>query len=303
MPMTSSRVNRSAPGGRSSPGARARRSRAGGPGVLDHRPGRVVGRQLGGAQPVVADHAPLVGVGDRAPLQRLHGVERGGHRRAHPFRQIGRQVHAADVQPEAQPGGVEEPLAVSVPQFPAAHARLRLARRKMATRITQSAARPPDPGRRPGRRWPRIGAAGEGNDRMPDYDVIVLGGGSAGTRAAAAAAKAGARTLAVNEGELGGLCILRGCMPTKAMLASAHALHAATHTDPSGIRLEGRDRVDGRARVDRIFELPWYHPTLSEVMLTIGRDAAARIEDLAGFDVAGLPPGHESRPGQPDRSD
>ena len=69
---------------------------------------------------------------------------------------------------------------------------------------------------------------------MPDYDVIVLGGGSAGTSAAAAAVQAGARTLMVNDGELGGLCILRGCMPTKAMLASAHALHEATHIDPFG---------------------------------------------------------------------
>lgn len=79
---------------------------------------------------------------------------------------------------------------------------------------------------------------------MHDYDVIVLGGGSAGTSAAAAATKAGARTLMINDGELGGLCILRGCMPTKAMLASAHALHEATHTEPFGVRLEGRVTAD-----------------------------------------------------------
>jgi pyruvate/2-oxoglutarate dehydrogenase complex dihydrolipoamide dehydrogenase (E3) component len=75
---------------------------------------------------------------------------------------------------------------------------------------------------------------------MQDYDVIVLGGGSAGTSAARAAIQAGARTAMVNEGELGGLCILRGCMPTKAMLASAHALHEASHLEPFGVRLEGR---------------------------------------------------------------
>ena len=75
---------------------------------------------------------------------------------------------------------------------------------------------------------------------MHDYDVIVLGGGSAGSSAAAAATEAGARTAMINRGELGGLCILRGCMPTKAMLASADAVHAAERLEPFGARLEGR---------------------------------------------------------------
>jgi len=92
---------------------------------------------------------------------------------------------------------------------------------------------------------------------MPDYDVIVLGGGSAGTAAGRAAAMAGARTAVVNDGELGGLCILRGCMPTKAMLASAHVLHEAKRTEAFGVGLEGRvvphfDRI--MARKDRLVE-------------------------------------------------
>ncbi len=92
---------------------------------------------------------------------------------------------------------------------------------------------------------------------MPDYDVIVLGGGSAGTSAGRAAAMAGARTVVVNDGELGGLCILRGCMPTKAMLASAHVLHEAGRTEAFGVDLEGRvvprfDRI--MARKDRLVE-------------------------------------------------
>jgi pyruvate/2-oxoglutarate dehydrogenase complex dihydrolipoamide dehydrogenase (E3) component len=79
---------------------------------------------------------------------------------------------------------------------------------------------------------------------MTDYDVIVVGGGSAGSSAASAAQDAGARTLMINDGELGGLCILRGCMPTKSMLAAAHAIHEARNLDPFGARLTGGIEVD-----------------------------------------------------------
>ena len=67
------------------------------------------------------------------------------------------------------------------------------------------------------------------------YDVIVLGGGSAGTAAARTAAAEGASTVMFNDGELGGLCILRGCMPTKTMLHSAHLIHQARHHGARGI--------------------------------------------------------------------
>ncbi len=70
---------------------------------------------------------------------------------------------------------------------------------------------------------------------MEEFDVIVLGGGSAGTTAAKTAAAAGARTAMFNDGELGGLCILRGCMPTKTMLHTAHLLHHAGHHSTPGI--------------------------------------------------------------------
>lgn len=83
------------------------------------------------------------------------------------------------------------------------------------------------------------------------FDVVVIGGGSAGTSAAAAACAAGARTALVNDGELGGLCILRGCMPTKAMLASAHATSALERAGELGLRAEGRVTPDFRAIMER----------------------------------------------------
>jgi pyruvate/2-oxoglutarate dehydrogenase complex dihydrolipoamide dehydrogenase (E3) component len=70
-----------------------------------------------------------------------------------------------------------------------------------------------------------------------DYDVAVLGGGSAGYAAARTAAGAGLKTAVIEGGEeVGGLCILRGCMPTKALLYAAEVMHLAGHAGPWGIR-------------------------------------------------------------------
>ena len=70
-----------------------------------------------------------------------------------------------------------------------------------------------------------------------DYDVAILGGGSAGYAAARTAAGAGLKTAVIEGGkEAGGLCILRGCMPTKALLYAAEVMHLAGHAGPWGIR-------------------------------------------------------------------
>ena len=54
-----------------------------------------------------------------------------------------------------------------------------------------------------------------------DFDVIVIGGGSAGYAAANSAQSKGAKVAIIDKGPLGGLCILRGCMPTKTILRSS----------------------------------------------------------------------------------
>jgi pyruvate/2-oxoglutarate dehydrogenase complex dihydrolipoamide dehydrogenase (E3) component len=68
------------------------------------------------------------------------------------------------------------------------------------------------------------------------YDVAVIGGGSAGYAAARATAAAGLRTVVIEGGEeVGGLCILRGCMPTKALLYSAEVMHMAKQAHLFGV--------------------------------------------------------------------
>jgi pyruvate/2-oxoglutarate dehydrogenase complex dihydrolipoamide dehydrogenase (E3) component len=72
-----------------------------------------------------------------------------------------------------------------------------------------------------------------------DYDLAVIGGGSAGYAAARTAAAEGLKTAIIEGGkEVGGLCILRGCMPTKALLYAAEVMHLASHPQPWGIRAE-----------------------------------------------------------------
>ena len=66
--------------------------------------------------------------------------------------------------------------------------------------------------------------------RQFDFDVAVIGGGSGGYAAARTAAAAGLRTVVIEGGkEVGGLCILRGCMPTKALLYAAEVRHLAQY--------------------------------------------------------------------------
>jgi dihydrolipoamide dehydrogenase len=72
-----------------------------------------------------------------------------------------------------------------------------------------------------------------------DFDVAIIGGGSGGYAAARTAASAGLKTVVIEGGEeVGGLCILRGCMPTKALLYISEVLHLAKNSAPFGIRAQ-----------------------------------------------------------------
>jgi pyruvate/2-oxoglutarate dehydrogenase complex dihydrolipoamide dehydrogenase (E3) component len=73
---------------------------------------------------------------------------------------------------------------------------------------------------------------------MTHYDFIAIGGGSAGFNAARLAVSHGLKTAVVDGAkELGGLCILRGCMPSKTLLYMAEVLHLAQKGDTFGLKI------------------------------------------------------------------
>jgi pyruvate/2-oxoglutarate dehydrogenase complex dihydrolipoamide dehydrogenase (E3) component len=87
----------------------------------------------------------------------------------------------------------------------------------------------------------------------PEFDVVIIGGGSAGFAAGRTASSLGAR-VAIIEGaeEVGGLCILRGCMPSKALLESGHRLHAIERAEEFGLEAKAvqadMERIQARKR-------------------------------------------------------
>lgn len=67
------------------------------------------------------------------------------------------------------------------------------------------------------------------------YDLIVIGGGTAGLVASAGAAGLGARVALVERARLGGECLWTGCVPSKALIASARTAHDAAIAERLGI--------------------------------------------------------------------
>jgi pyruvate/2-oxoglutarate dehydrogenase complex dihydrolipoamide dehydrogenase (E3) component len=86
---------------------------------------------------------------------------------------------------------------------------------------------------------------------MNNFDFVVIGGGSAGYAAARTAASAGLRTAVVDgSDELGGLCILRGCMPSKTLIESANRLQQIREAGEFGLSTTGAT-YDGTAIIAR----------------------------------------------------
>jgi len=112
-----------------------------------------------------------------------------------------------------------------------------------------------------------------GKDR---YNLVVIGAGTAGLVTAAGAASLGARVALVERAELGGDCLNVGCVPSKALLRSAHAVTEARESGSLGVRIEGEVSADFTAAMSR----------MREIRARIApMDSVARFSDELGVDV------------------
>lgn len=105
-----------------------------------------------------------------------------------------------------------------------------------------------------------------------EFDICVIGAGSGGLSVAAGASQMGASTVLIERARMGGDCLNYGCVPSKAMIAAAHAAHAARRAPDFGVNAGAPD-VD----FNRV------HDHVHDVIATIApHDSVERFE---GFGV------------------
>ncbi|HKG57780.1 MAG TPA: dihydrolipoyl dehydrogenase [Candidatus Limnocylindrales bacterium] len=93
-----------------------------------------------------------------------------------------------------------------------------------------------------------------------DFDVVVLGAGTGGYTAAFRAAQLGLKVALVDEDKIGGTCLHRGCIPTKALLESAGFAERVRHATDYGIDVTGEPGIDYAkiaARRDQVVKRMW----------------------------------------------
>jgi len=91
------------------------------------------------------------------------------------------------------------------------------------------------------------------------YDIVILGGGSGGYACALRAAELGKRVALIEKDKVGGTCLHRGCIPTKALLHAAEVADLARESASFGVRatLEGIDMPGVNAYKDKVVTRLW----------------------------------------------
>ncbi len=88
------------------------------------------------------------------------------------------------------------------------------------------------------------------------YDIVILGGGSGGYACALRAAELGNRVALVERDKVGGTCLHRGCIPTKALLHAAEIADHANEAEAFGVRarFDGIDMSGVNAYKDKVVD-------------------------------------------------
>jgi len=109
------------------------------------------------------------------------------------------------------------------------------------------------------------------------YDIVVLGGGSGGYACALRAAELGKRVALIEKDKVGGTCLHRGCIPTKALLHSAEVADQARESKTFGVRssFDGIDISAVHAYKDKVVDRLW-----KGLQSTI---ASRKIETIDGY--------------------
>ena len=91
------------------------------------------------------------------------------------------------------------------------------------------------------------------------YDIVVLGGGSGGYACALRAAELGKRVALIEKEKVGGTCLHKGCIPTKALLHAAEIADQARESESFGVRssFEGIDIAGVHAYKNKVVERLW----------------------------------------------
>ncbi len=91
------------------------------------------------------------------------------------------------------------------------------------------------------------------------FDVVVLGGGTGGYVAAIRSAQLGLKTALVDAGKVGGTCLHRGCIPTKALLHTAELYHTFQHREEFGLTATkvGLDYAKTMAKKEKVVTQLW----------------------------------------------
>jgi dihydrolipoamide dehydrogenase len=133
-----------------------------------------------------------------------------------------------------------------------------------------------------------------------DFDLVVLGAGTGGYAAAFRAAQLGLKVALIDEDKIGGTCLHRGCIPTKALLESAAFAEKVRHARDFGLTLDGEPGIDYAqmaARRDQVVKRMWTGlKTLVDKNKVTWIAGRGRLEGAQKVRV--LQPGEDGSPGK-----